>query len=182
MGSLSRDLDLPYVAAKAAVELDSGLNSGDDLPGLRSLRQYLQQWVSVPEFPWLTDALRKELLLDCRSEQDHRLNASNDVELAVLAACDEAGLQHVRDHGGLRAVAQVVLDTLDNCLPDESAAGEGSELPPAVPGTGDVANRKLRDPSLPSKDVVVQFCISLSSEILESQQQLADGSEARFYF
>jgi len=130
----------------------------------------------------MTDALRKELLLDLRSRQDDRLNASIDVEQAVLAACDQAGLQHVRDQGGLRAVAQVVLDTLDNCLPDESAAGESSKLSPAVPGTDDVARRKLRDTSLPSKDVVVQFCISLSSEILESQQLLPDNSEARFYF
>lgn len=182
MGSLSRDLELPYVAAKAAVELDSGFNSGDGLPGLRSLRQYLQQWVSVPEFPWLTESLRTELLLDRRSEQEHRLNASNDVEQAVRAACDEAGLQHVRAQGGLRAVAQVVLDTLDSCIPDESVAGEGSESSPAVAGTGDWANRHPRDTSLPSKDVVVQFCISLSSEILESQQQQADGSEARFCF
>jgi hypothetical protein len=182
MGSLSRDLDLPYVAAKAAVELDGGFSSGDGLPGLRSLRQYLQQWVSAPVFPWLPEALRKELLLDRRFEQDSRLNASSDVEQAVQAACDEAGLQHVREEGGLRAVAQVVLDTLDRCMPDEFPSSKGFESPPSEPKDGHVPNRSTPLAPLPSKDAVVKFCVSLSSEILESQQQFADGSEVRFYF
>jgi hypothetical protein len=177
MGSLSRDLDLPYVAAKAAVELDSGFNSGDDLPGLRSLRHYLQQWVSPPAFPWLPDGLQKELLLEPGPEQERRLNACSDVEQAMQSACEQAGLQQVRARGGLRAVAQVVLELLHECMPSA-----GVDLTSAESTDCTFAESQQPAAGLPSKDTLVKFCVSLSSEILESQQQFADDSEARFYF
>lgn len=177
MGSFVRDVDLPYVAAKAAVELDSGLSRGDDLPGLKSLRRYLQQWVSQPSFPWLPESLRKELLLDADSLEDGRLNACSDVERAMHVACELAGLQGVRASGGLLAVARVVLESLDECMPVKKRASSFSED----------SDRNFSDHQFPSaghasKETLVKFCVSLSSEILESQQQFADGSEARFYF
>jgi hypothetical protein len=181
MGSLSRDLDLPYVAAKAAVELDSGFNSGDDLPGLRSLRQYLHQWVSVPVFPWLTDALRKELLLDRRSEQDHRLNAPNDVELAVESACDRAGLQELRTQIGLRGLAKEVLKSLDACMQSGSTPDGDGNAPLQQGSCISSANEPHLSP-LPSRDTLVTFLVSLSSEIIESQKEFADSGEAGYYF
>jgi hypothetical protein len=177
MGSFARDLDLPYVAAKAAVELDSGLSRGDDLPGLKSLRSYLQQWVSHPNFPWLPESLRKELLLDADPLEDGRLNACSDVERAMHAACEQAGLQGVRDEGGLRAVARVVLESLDECIPVERTASSSSE-----DSDRNFSDHQLPSAGQPSKESLVKFCVSLSSEILESRQQFADGSEARFYF
>jgi hypothetical protein len=177
MGSFVRDADLPYVAAKAAVELDSGLGRGDDLPGLKSLRSYLQQWVSPSRFPWLPESLRRELLLDVNPHEEGRLNACSDVERAMHVACEQAGLQQVRASGGLLAVARVVLESLDECIPVKKRASSFSE---------DI-DRSFLDHQLPaaghaSKETLVKFCVSLSSEILESQQQFADGSEARFYF
>ena len=177
MGTFVRDLDLPYVAAKAAVELDSGLGRGDDLPGLKSLRSYLQQWVSPPDFPWLPDTLRKELLLDTDPQQDGRLNASDEVERAMHLACDQAGLQQVRTQGGLQAVARVVLESLNECLPPEMTSPSSSER-----NSRTFADRQRPAAGQASKEALVKFCVRLSSEILESQQQFADGSEARFYF
>lgn len=177
MGSSIRDVDLSYAAARAAVELDSGFGRGDGLPGMKSLRSYLQQWVSQPKFPWLPESLRKELLLDTDPLEDGRLNACSDVEHAMYAACGQAGLQGVRDEGGLLAVARIVLESLDEYIPIENVVSS-----PPEDNDRSFSDYRPNPAGQLSRESLVKFCISLSSKILGSQQQFADGSEARFYF